>query len=157
MDGLIGRAGALVVHSELSAHRSRVVESLQRVRNAEVVVAAPCGTQGEVGDLTDLVVAEVVRVGPPLADDTASPQLIEAANERFLVGFAGVREHIRRELSTDRRGDAGQIPGRLRQLREAAPDHGLHLRAHPPALDMSARPPGAQRLDHESGFPSVSS
>jgi hypothetical protein len=81
-DSLVGRAGSLVMRGELPAHRSRVVgvKPLQRVRNAEVVAAAPCGAQGEVGDLADLVVAEVVGVGPPLANDTAPSQLIEAVH-----------------------------------------------------------------------------
>jgi hypothetical protein len=74
-------------------------------------------------------VAEVVGVGAALADDTASPELVQGANQRILAGVARIREDSRGELAADRRGETDQLPRCLGELREAIPDNGLHFRA----------------------------
>src|SRR5215212_8409333 len=111
-------------------------------------MAPPGGAESEVGDLANLVVTEVVRVGPSLADDTAAPEFVQAANQRMLTGVTRVGQYIRRELSPDGRGQADQVPGRLGQLRQAVLDNGLDFRTHVFPLAVRA-PAGAQRFDHE--------
>src|SRR5215213_3996035 len=91
-------------------------------------MTSPCGAKCEVGDLANLVVAEVVGVSASLAHDTAVPELVQTANQRIFAGVARISEDIRCELTADRRSKTYQVPGRLGQLREVVLDNGLHFR-----------------------------
>jgi hypothetical protein len=104
--------------------------------------------QREIGDLADLVVAEVVGVRTALTDDTASPEFVQSVNQRLLAGVARVRQNIRGELSSNRRGQAGQIPGWLGHLRESVLDDRLHFRADL-CLVAEGTPSSTQCFDHE--------
>src|SRR5688500_11463263 len=110
-------------------------------------LAAPGRTLAEIGDLADFVVAEVIGVGPPFADDPAPPQLVETPHERFFVDPTRTGEDIDGEGPADRRGETDHLPGRFGQPRQAGLDRGLHFRTQPAALGPSALPTGAQRFD----------
>jgi hypothetical protein len=136
--------GALPMDRNLAADGIEIacMQVFQRLRDGGVVAPPPGGAEGEVGNLADLVVAEVVGVGAPLAHDTAAPEFVQSANQRLFAGVARIREDSRRELSADRRGEADQIPRWLGQLRQAIFNNGLHLRADPLLFALAA-PPGA--------------
>ena len=89
--------------------------------------AGGCGgagrAEGGVGDLADAVVGEVVGVGAPVADDPPPPQLVQAADQGFLVGLAGLGEHVGGELAADGGGHADQVAGRRGQLGQPGLDH----------------------------------
>ncbi|MFN8537681.1 MAG: hypothetical protein U0232_09425 [Thermomicrobiales bacterium] len=154
-DGLIGRPGAVVVVGQLPAHRAGVVgkNPLQRAGDAQVLLPPPHRTEGEVGDLADRVVAEVVGVAPLLAHEAALPEFVQAAHEGRLVRFARPRQHLRRELPPDRRGHPDQLTGRCRQLRQPRLDHRLHLRVQPRPPGLPRLPPRAQGLHHKERAP----
>src|SRR5262249_39680519 len=82
-DRLTDCARALVVAGDLAAHRSGIVsvDLLEGARHMEMVMAALRRAQGEVGDLTDLVVTEVVSVSALLVNDATAPQFIQTTNE----------------------------------------------------------------------------
>jgi hypothetical protein len=141
---LVELTGALPMNRDLAADGIEIggMPVFQGSRDRPVVAPPPSGAEGKVSDFANFVVAEIVGVGASLADDTASPEFVQGANQRLLAGVARIREDSWRELSTDRRGEADQVPRELGQLREAILDNGLHLRADlfPFAL---AAPPGA--------------
>lgn len=76
--GSFGLPGPLIVGRELAADlvRSVVMELLEGARDLQVMVAPESRAEREIGDLADLVVAEVVGVRSLLAHDPAPPELI---------------------------------------------------------------------------------
>jgi hypothetical protein len=139
------------VGGELGAQRPRIgaVQPLQRLGDPQVVGAAPRRAEREIGDLTDLVMSEVVGVGALLADDPAAPQLVQGADERVLIGAAGQSEQLGGELPADGGGHADQLAGGGGKARQSRLDHGLHLRAEPGRLGPIAGPARPHRLHHE--------
>src|SRR5574338_891225 len=103
------------------------------------------GTERLVRDLADLVVAEVVALRSPLADDATSPELVERAHEAWLVIAARRSEHVAAELSANRGGDPDELASGRRELRQPRLDDRLDSRRGPWPV-VSRAPSGANGL-----------
>jgi hypothetical protein len=125
---LMNKTAALQMSCELPADGIEVVlvERLDRPRHALVDLAPPCRSQAGIGDLANLVVAEVVGISPMLVHDPAPPQLVEAAHERIVIVVACARQDVEVKRPPDHRRDAGHLAREGRELRQARFDHHSH-------------------------------
>ena len=150
-DGVGDRPGAVVVGGELGAHRAGVagVQRGEGGRHGEVVAPSAHRALAEVGDLAQLVVAEVVGIGAALGDDAPPPQLVQGGHQHVLTDVGGPGQQLGREGEADRRRDVGELAGRPREQSETGLDDGLHHRGDRAWSRLVAGPSGAQRLDDE--------
>src|SRR5262245_49787869 len=93
----------LVMGGDDPAHGAWIecMNFLERPRDCQVIVAPPRRAGLEIGDLPDLVVAEIVRVGTALPDQLPAPQLVERSDEAVPGDRARPCEHLHRELTSD--------------------------------------------------------
>ena len=122
-DRCVHLAGALEMSGDLR-RASRFASRLQGGGSSAVQVAPPGGADREVGDLADLVVAEVVTVEAVLAHDASAPQFIDRGDCVVLLGDQPA-DAAQRERTPDDRRRRRHLPSRFRELIEAALDHRL--------------------------------
>ena len=149
----VGLVGGGEVGGDLTRDRvkGRRVDALERVGHASMEQAPACLGRLRVGDLADLVVAEVVRAAPLLADDLLCQELIEGVDEDVLIRAAGFADDFHGKGSAHRGGEGRCVPGRLGQLTQAGGDDCQHPRwdASRGTVLIGIHQPGAYHLDHE--------
>ena len=96
VDGAVDRAGPVEVDRDLPGHgvERTAMELDEGIGDLEVELPAPSRAEVEVGDLADLVVAEVVPVGAALPHDPPAPQLVERQDDLAVLAGQPVMTSI---------------------------------------------------------------
>ena len=88
------------------------------------------GARLAVGHVPQLVVGEVVRVRPLLADDALAPQLVESAHHDVFVAHQA-HEHLQVEGAPDHGRSRRRLPGVVRELGQASGDYRVRAGGSP--------------------------
>src|SRR6266568_524974 len=128
----------LIMGRDLSADRIQIYlpprqvvcidlyESLSHTTMQEALV---CGTQGSIGQLSELIVAKVIGLSRSRALHTHHaplPEFIQPSHHCIFTFSTGPCKHGERKLAPDDRRHVCEFAGKWRELRKPCSKHGLY-------------------------------